>query len=234
MHGYTITGMRVHTIAIISQKGGAGKTTLAIHLAAAAAASGLETIVLDADPQATASSWSHWRELAGMGAPEVIDCGSPALLPRKLSGAAELGAEVAIIDTPPHADIMAREACKAAELILIPCRPQAFDLDAIKMTAELAKASGKPTFVLWVGGPQRAPTTYKEAGELVERLGLPVAPAMLTQRAVYHHSTGAGKVAAEIEPNGKAAAEADSVWVWARSQVGAHTRKRASKRRAAA
>ena len=226
--------MRVHTIAIISQKGGAGKTTLAIHLAAAAAASGLETIVLDADPQATASSWSHWRELAGMGAPEVIDCGSPTLLPRKLSGAAELGAEVAIIDTPPHADIMAREACKAAELILIPCRPQAFDLAGIQMTAELAKATGKPTFVIWVGGPQRAPTTYKEAGELVDRLGLPVAPAMLTQRAIYYHSTGAGKVAAEVEPDGKAAAEAECVWAWARSQVGVHTRKRASKRRAAA
>ncbi len=226
--------MRVHTIAIISQKGGAGKTTLAIHLAAAAAASGLEALVLDADPQATASSWSHWRELAGIGAPEVIDCGSPALLPRKLSGAAELGAEVAVIDTPPHADIMAREAGKAADLILIPCRPQAFDLDAIKMTAELAKASGKPTFVIWVGGPTRAPVTYKEAGELVERLGLPVAPAMLTQRAIYHHSTGAGKVAAELEPGGKAAAEAESVWAWARSQVGVHTPKRAVKRKAAA
>lgn len=219
----------MHTIAIISQKGGAGKTTLAIHLAAAATASGLETIILDADPQATASSWSHWRELAGMGAPEVVDCGSPALLSRKLSGAAELGAEVTIIDTPPHADIMAREACKAADLILIPCRPQAFDLDAIRMTAELAKASSKPTYVIWVGGPPRAPTTYREAAELVERLGLPVAPAMLTQRAVYHHSTGAGKVVAEVEPDGKAAIETKEVWAWARGQVGAPTRSRAKR-----
>lgn len=234
MHVARNTGIRVHTIAIISQKGGAGKTTLAIHLAAASTLSGLESVVLDADPQATASSWSHWRELAGLGAPEVIDCASPTLLPKKLAAAADLGAEIAIIDTPPHSDIMAREACRAAGLVLIPCRPQAFDLAAVEMTAELAKASGKPAFVIWVGGPTRAPTTYREATELVERLGLPVAPAMMTQRAIYHHSTGAGRVAVEIEPDGKAATETRDVWTWARSQVGVATRKRVSKRRVGA
>lgn len=215
--------MRVHTIAIISQKGGAGKTTLAIHLAAVAAKAGVETIILDADPQATATSWAHWREAAGLAEPEVIDCASPPLLARKLAGAAELGAKLAIIDTPPHADIMAREACKAADLIFIPCRPQAFDLAAVATTAELARASGKPAYVIWVGGPQRAPTTYKEAGELIAELRLPLAPVMLTQRAVYHHSTGAGKTAIEMEPGGKAADEVAALWKWTCTQVDAYT-----------
>lgn len=223
----------MNTIAIISQKGGAGKTTLAIHLAAVAAASGVESVILDTDPQATATSWSHWREAAGLGEPDVIDCASPPLLARKLAAAADLGAQLAIIDTPPHADIMAREACKAAELILIPCRPQAFDLAAIEATAELAQASGKPCFVVWVGGPQRAPATYKDAGELVAELGLPVAPVMLTQRAVYHHSTGAGKVATEVEPLGKASAEVAEMWEWIRVQVGVHTSKRINRKGAA-
>lgn len=230
MHAHADTGVRVNTIAIISQKGGAGKTTLAIHLAAAASAAGVESIILDADPQATATSWSHWREAAGLGEPEVIDCASPPLLSRKLAAAADLGARLAIIDTPPHADIMAREACKAAELILIPCRPQAFDLAAIETTAGLAKASGKPCFVVWVGGPQRAPTTYKDAGELVAQLGLPVAPVMLTQRAVYHYSTGAGKVATEVEPLGKASVEVTEMWEWARTHVDVPTRKRANRK----
>lgn len=132
------------TISIISQKGGAGKTTLAIHLAGAATSAGLSALILDADPQATASQWNHWR---GGADPEVVDCASPTLLPRKVQQAADLGADLVIIDTPPHADIMAREACKAADLILIPCRPQAFDLSAVETTAELVKAAGKPAFV---------------------------------------------------------------------------------------
>src|SRR5512144_3429581 len=117
------------TISIISQKGGAGKTTLALHLATAATAAGLVTLVVDTDPQATACTWHTWR---GGHEPDVIDCASHALLKRKLEQATKLGADLAIVDTPPHADIMAREAGKAAGMILIPCRPRAFDLDAIQ------------------------------------------------------------------------------------------------------
>ncbi|MGR6331422.1 ParA family partition ATPase [Sphingomonas sp. XXL09] len=222
------------TISIISQKGGAGKTTLAIHLAGAAAGAGLSTLILDADPQATASQWNHWR---GGAEPEVVDCASPTLLPRKVQQAADLGADLVIIDTPPHADIMAREACKAADLILIPCRPQAFDLSAVETTAELVKATGKPAFVLFMGGPQRAPTTYRDARELIEGgegiegMGVPVAPVMLTLRAIYHHSTAQGKTAMEVEPDGKAAEEMAALWTWARERVNVPTSKRNKKKR---
>ena len=225
------------TVAIVSQKGGAGKTTLAIHLAVAAAASGRSTLILDADPQATASHWANWR---GGAEPEVVDCASPSLLPRKLQQAADLGAELAIIDTPPHADIMAREACKSADLILIPCRPQAFDLTAVETTAGLVIATGKPAFVVFMGGPQRAPTTYKEARELIEGtadvagLGVRVAPIMLTQRAIYHHSTASGRTAQEAEPEGKAAEEVAALWTWISEQVNMNTRSRANKQARAA
>ena len=222
------------TISIISQKGGAGKTTLAIHLAGAATSAGLSALILDADPQATASQWNHWR---GGADPEVVDCASPTLLPRKVQQAADLGADLVIIDTPPHADIMAREACKAADLILIPCRPQAFDLSAVETTAELVKAAGKPAFVLFMGGPQRAPTTYRDARELiegsegVEGMGVPVAPVMLTMRAIYHHSTAQGKTAIEAEPDGKAAEEIAALWTWTSERVNLPTSKQGRKRR---
>ena len=113
------------TIAVISQKGGAGKTTLAIHLGTVAHAAGLPTVIVDTDPQATASRWGKWR--AGKD-PDVIDCASHSLFPDKLVALARAGAAFAVIDTPPAADIMAREACRAASLLLIPCRPRAFDL----------------------------------------------------------------------------------------------------------
>lgn len=178
------------TVAVISQKGGAGKTTLAIHLAAAASAAGFVALVVDTDPQATACAWHTWR---GEVDPDVIDCAAHSLLPKKLHQAADLGANLAVIDTPPHADIMAREACKAADLILIPCRPRAFDLDAVRTTAELVAVSRKPAFLIFMGGPPRAPLVYQEAKQVVEQFGLKVAPVMLPERAAFHHSVGGGK-----------------------------------------
>ena len=224
-------------ITVISQKGGAGKTTLAIHLAAAGAGAGLTTLILDTDPQATASHWSEWRGSSDL---EVVDCASPSLLPRKLQQAAELGADLVVIDTPPHADIMAREACKVADLVLIPCRPQAFDLKAVEMTAELVQATGKTAFVLFMGGPQRAPTTYRDARELIEGsdgvagMGVDVAPVMLTQRAIYHHSTAQGKTAIELEPEGKATEEVAALWAWTCEQVNVSAASRVNKKRGAA
>lgn len=216
----------MRTIAIISQKGGAGKTTLAVHLATAAAAAGRVTLILDTDPQATASRWGQWR---GGGDPEVIDCGAPSLLAGKLAKAHELGAEVAIIDTPPHADLMARQAAKLADLILIPCRPKAFDLAAIEATAELVKATGKPAFVVFTAGPPRAPHIYREAAELIEGsdgvpgVGLAIAPVVVPERAAFHHSTANGRTAAEFDPTGKAAAEIARLWEWSCQQVNLFT-----------
>jgi chromosome partitioning protein len=222
----------MRTIAVISQKGGTGKTTLAIHIAAAASAAGLVALVVDTDPQATACTWHAWR--GGDADPDVIDCAAYALLPKKLQQAADLGADLAVIDTPPHADIMAREACRAAELLLIPCRPRAFDLDAVRTTAELAAASNKPAFLIFMAGPPRAPLVYREAGQLVGQFGLNVAPVMLPERASFHHSVGAGKTAPEIEPQAKAAEDISALWAWTCERVNVPTRKRVSARRGSA
>jgi chromosome partitioning protein len=212
----------MRTVAIVSQKGGAGKTTLAIHLAAAATAAGYVGLVVDTDPQATASTWKTWR---GDADPDVIDCAAHALLARKLQQVRDLGADLAIIDTPPHADIMAREACRLADIVLVPCRPRAFDLDAVKATIDLAKASGKPAFVIFTAGPPRAPLVYAEAGQIVADFGLPVASVMLPERAAFHHSVGAGRVAPELEPRGRAAEDVAALWVWACEQVNLPSRK---------
>ena len=103
-------------IAIISQKGGAGKTTLAIHLAAAAQDAGRVALIIDTDPQATASQWAAWR---GDTPPEVIDSPPPRLA-AKVAAAQSQGAELIVIDTPPHADSAARAAVEVADLVLIP------------------------------------------------------------------------------------------------------------------
>ncbi len=210
----------MHTIAVISQKGGAGKTTLAVHLASEAARSRVALIV-DADPQATASRWSEWR--SGRD-PEVIPCGAPSLLAGQLKKAADLGAEVAVIDTPPHADAMARQAAGLANLILIPCRPRAFDLAAIEATAELVRSSRRPAFVVFNAGPPRAPLIYRDAAELIQGgFKLPIAPVVLPERAAFYHSAAKGHTAPEHDADGKAAQEIQSLWAWTCGQLGLST-----------
>lgn len=211
----------MRTIAIVSQKGGAGKTTLAVNLAAEAARSSVSLIV-DTDPQATASRWGQWR---GGGDPEVVDCGAPSLLAGKLAKAAELGADLAVIDTPPHADAMARQAAHLADLLLIPCRPRAFDLAAIEATAELVRSSRKPAFVVFNAGPPRAPHIYRDAANLIGgEFGLEIAPVVLPERAAFHHSVAAGLTAPEQDVQGKAAGEIRALWAWTCEQLGMSTR----------
>lgn len=213
-------------IAIISQKGGAGKTTLALHLAAAAQDSGRVALVIDTDPQATASQWASWRHDAP---PEVIDSPPPRLA-AKVAAATDQGAQMIVIDTPPHADSAARAAVEVADLVLIPCRPSAFDLSAIQTTAKLVQLLRKPAFVVFTAGPPNASRIYQEAGELVEGFGTPACPIILPDRAAYRHASADGHTVMEFEPLGKAAEEVRAIYAWTCRQVGEPTtRQRKSK-----
>ena len=212
------------TVGIISQKGGCGKTTLSIHTATAATAAGLATLILDTDPQASSSKWGRWRSGAD---PDVIDCAAPSLVASKLAAAAAAGAELAVVDTPPHAEAMALAVGRACDLILIPCAPRPFELDAIGLTADLVRMAGKSAFVVWVDGPQRAPILYREAAEVVAGYGVEIAPVMMTSRAAFHHAAGQGQAAQEIEPGSRAAKEVAELWSWLSRQVGLSTLRRA-------
>ncbi len=216
----------MRTVAIVSQKGGAGKTTLAIHLAASALAAGVMPLIIDTDPQATASAWGQWRKGEP---PEVIDS-APSRVADKIEKAAAMGAELAIIDTPPHADASATKAAQVANLILIPCRPNAFDLDAIQATARLVALLQKPAFVVFMAGPSRAPRLYEEAGEVVANLGLSVAPRIISDRAAFRHATAEGKTAIETDPQGKAAEEMRSLYMWVCEQLNMFQRETVSVR----
>lgn len=203
------------TVAIISQKGGAGKTTLAVHLAAAAQDAGKVALIVDTDPQATASQWATWRQ---DDPPEVIDSPPPRLA-AKVSQAREQGAQWIVIDTPPHADSAARAAVEVADLVLIPCRPSAFDLSAIEITAKLAQLLRKPAYVVFTAGPPNAPRVYQEAGELVESYGTPPCPVQVPDRAAYRHASAEGRTVMELEPAGKAADDIRRIYEWTCRQV---------------
>ena len=203
------------TVAIISQKGGAGKTTLALHLAAAAQDAGRVSLIVDTDPQATASQWASWREDEP---PEVIDSPPPRLA-AKIEQAQEQGAQFIVIDTPPHADSAARAAVETADLVLIPCRPSAFDLAAIQTTVKLVQLLRKPAFVVFTAGSPNAPRMYEEADELVESFGISACPVQLPDRAAYRHASAEGRTVMETEPDGKAANEIQQLYKWTCRQI---------------
>jgi len=204
------------TVAIVSQKGGSGKTTLALHLATAGAYAGKKTVVVDTDPQATAAAWADWR---GDFLPEVVTS-PPARLAKTVEKQVNAGVELVVIDTPPHADASAREAIKAADLVIVPSRPRAFDLHALEATAEMLQFVGKPGHVLMNGVPARATKMLEEARSRAESLGLLICPVSFGERAAFHHSSGDGEVAAELDPESKAALEVAELWKWACKQTG--------------
>ena len=216
------------TIAIVAQKGGAGKTTLAINLAAAAERAGELALIIDTDPQASACEWATWRKGRS---PEVIDSAPPRLA-AKISQAQNQGATFIVIDTPPHADLAASKAVEAADMVLIPCRPSAFDLAAIRTTGQLVKLLGKPAALVFTAGPARAPKIYADATALVESFGINVCPYIIADRAAFRHASAAGQTVFEFEPEGRAAAEITAVHMWLCEQVNMSTRPQFHRRTA--
>jgi chromosome partitioning protein len=133
-------------IVLLGQKGGTGKSTIATHLAVCAARDGKAVALFDIDPQASAAKWSDRRTAEG---PPVVRAGA-AHLPNLVQQAREQGADVILIDTAGHADASNLHALQLADLVLIPCRPSAADLDAIEDTITLAQRAkqGKAAVVI--------------------------------------------------------------------------------------
>jgi len=207
------------TVAIISQKGGAGKTTLAVHLGTAAAAAGHTSAIIDLDPQATAASWGDRRQALE---PEVIS-GQAVRLPALMKTARDNGADFLVLDTAPNADQTASLAARSADLVLIPCRASTFDLGAIETTLLLAKAATKPAYVVLNAVPPRS-GIGKEAADGLSSRGANVAPRQITQRAAFTHSVIDGRTAQEFEPQGKAAEEIRQLYEWVCGVVDMPTR----------
>src|SRR5215208_5786642 len=213
----------IQTIGVLSQKGGAGKTTLSVHLAVAAQQEGYRVAIIDLDPQATARKWGDKRQEAE---PEVVGDHAERL-PQLAEAARANGADLLIIDTAPNADRASLAAARLADLILIPCRPAAFDLEAIEATRDLAAIAKKPAFVVLNSAPIRSAIT-EEAKKGLQAQGAKVCPHTLHVRVAYSHSVIDGRTALELEPDGKAAEEVRSLYAWACPHAGMTTRRRAN------
>lgn len=190
------------TLAVISQKGGVGKTTLATALAVAAERDGRRAALFDLDPQASATFWFDTR---GAETPAVASI-QPARLEHMLEAARQAGCGLAVIDTPPFAKDIAFEAAQLADFILVPTRPAVFDAKAVVRTLAMVKGYGKPSAVV-LTFCQPFGSDAADAAEAVTRIGAALCPTRIGQRVAHSRAQQTGLTAQEIEPDGKAAEE---------------------------
>ncbi len=209
----------MRTLAVLSSKGGTGKTTVALHLAAMAAASGRKTLVADLDPQRSACDWSRDRTRAKPGVMET----RPGCLFVAHQAAQRGGVELMVLDTAPSAGDEIAQAMRLADLSLIVVRPSALDLRAIARTADLAKRLDRRAVFVINQAPSRRrgkePACLDRAIETLHAYGLPIAPAGLRLRAIYQSALGRGLLAQEVDPRSAAAAEVRALWRFAAKEL---------------
>ena len=201
--------MAATVMTVAQQKGGAGKSTLAIHLAVAWSALGKRVAIVDIDPQASVSQWDERRGQAHNGNGHAKNGNGhanghaeAAELPHvvKLSGwrtvneVERLGREhdIVIIDSPPHAATESRIAVRAAKLVIVPMQPSVMDLWATQATLDMAKAERVPALVVLNRVPARSRAADEVAAE-VATLGVPMADARIGNRVALASALHRGK-----------------------------------------
>ena len=196
----------MHVIAVLNQKGGAGKTTIATHLARALQISGADVLLIDSDPQGSARDWAAVREEQPLS---VVGIDRPTI-ERDLKNIARK--DFVVIDGAPQAADLAVSAIKAANFILIPVQPSPYDIWAtadlvglVKQRIEVTDGKLRAAFVV-----SRAIKGTKIGSEITEALngyGLPVLATRITQRVGYPGSAAAGSTVLDLEPDSEAARE---------------------------
>jgi chromosome partitioning protein len=197
-------GMAGRVITIAQQKGGAGKTTLAVNLALAAREFGRRVALVDIDPQGSLTRWSTLRPSSAV--PVTVS----SVTGWRAAGEIERLArehELVVVDSPPHAQTDAKTVIRAAHLVVVPVQPSPLDLWATGPTIELAKAERKQPVLVLNRVPSRSPIADEMAAAAAE-LGATLAEAKLGNRSAYAAAMAAGLSIREAAPGTIAAREA--------------------------
>lgn len=191
-------------IAVLNQKGGSGKTTIATHLARAFQFAGSSVVLIDSDPQGSARDWSAARDEQPLS---VIGIDRPTI-ERDMRSLAQT--DFAVIDGAPQAADLAISAIKAAHFILIPVQPSPYDIWAAADLVELVKqridvTDGKLQAAFVVSRAIHGTKLGQEVGEALDEYGLPVLSARIAQRVSYPGTAATGGTVFDTEPNSDAA-----------------------------
>jgi len=197
-------------ITVANKKGGAGKSTLTINLAAAAAAAQVPTAIIDLDPDQQAAA--KWRDSRTADRPIVLSA-VYSRLPQAVAEADRSGAELILLDTPALVESIITAAVAVADLVLIPCRTTGQDIQYLTSTIDIVAARQKRAVVVLNSVESRLPET-EQALALIRELGIAVAPHHLSKAVAYHRAITAGIGVTELDPTGKAAQEILNLLAW--------------------
>jgi len=211
----------MRTIAFLTQKGGAGKSSLAASLAVAAAHAGERVIGLDLDPQASLLRWGKYREAANPPTKIVIEPLERERLSHLraiLEGLAGVGFTLAIFDIAGSDAVAARFVTEAADICLLPTRPTHLDVAVTAATFRaVCLAKRKAAFVLNQCPPTFRSARTSEAAKELAGLGALAEP-MLLARVDFQDAMAKGLGVTEYARQGQAAQEIKALWNWTRAQ----------------
>jgi chromosome partitioning protein len=202
----------MHTLAVLAQKGGVGKSMIARSLAIAALLDGRKAAIVDADPQGTVTAWGKRREHA---APTVFPVGELAV-GKAVAEAKRRGAGFVVIDTPPSIQPLINGAATAADTCLIVTGIFPEDIETVANVVQIVRALKKPCAILVNKTTRSHALTLARAALATFRL--PVCPATISQLVSHPYASAEGLTASEREPGGKAALEIDAAWRWLRKE----------------
>lgn len=194
-------------ISVQNQKGGVGKTTIAVHISHALALRGGRILLVDADPQGSARDWAAARtsdlpfSVVGLDRPTIH---------RDLPAIAKSYSHV-VIDGPPRVSDLARSAIMASNIVLIPVQPSPYDIWATEKVISLIKEASvykdwlKSVFV--VNRKIVNTSIGRDVAEALSGYQIPVLKSAICQRVAFAESATIGCTVLETEPKGAAAAE---------------------------
>jgi chromosome partitioning protein len=198
----------MRTIAFVTQKGGAGKSTLASSVAVAARAAGERVFIIDLDPLQTLVKWAAARKTPDIGVEHV----PPSKLSKAIAALEKKGVTLVVIDAPGQSGEPSAAAMRVADLCVIPARPNAFDLWASEKTRAQVKDEGcEYAFLLNQCPPAQQNARVELGAKALQAMGGLLAP-LVSARVDYQEAARLGLGVSELNPEGVAAQEVKELW----------------------